>query len=62
MLQNCSTALIWACIEGHHEVVEVLIEAGANLDAQKDVSYGKYQTPSLKSDITNNLHSNIQNV
>ena len=40
MLFDCKygeTALIWACGEGHAEVVEVLIKANAAVDVQDKV-------------------------
>ena len=38
MLQNGKTALIWACVRGHKEVAEMLVKAGADVNAVDKVS------------------------
>ena len=38
-LQDGTTALMAACHQGHCSIVERLIEAGASLDVQRNVSY-----------------------
>ena len=36
--ENGMTALAWAAYEGHEQVVDVLIKAGANPDIQNQVT------------------------
>ena len=36
MFQGGNTALIWAAMEGHVSCVEVLVQAGANLNTQNN--------------------------
>ena len=38
MVQYGTTALIWACRKGHYEVIQMLINAGANCNAVGTVS------------------------
>ena len=37
LLQNGGTALVWASYDGHVEVVQKLLDAGANTDAADEV-------------------------
>ena len=37
-LQNGVSSLMWACLEGHAEVVRMLLSAGAQVNDQKKVS------------------------
>ena len=38
MLQYGKTTLLWACLGGHKEVVEMLMKAGADVNAVDKVS------------------------
>ena len=43
-LQSERTALLWASINGHNKVVEVLLTYGANIEAKDDVSINLCRT------------------
>jgi ankyrin repeat protein len=60
ILQNGNSSLHLACELGHLEVVLLLLDSGANIDAQNDV-YSPSPSPlplsQLKNHSTNALHS-----
>ena len=37
MIQDGTTALMWASMKGHHPVVKYLVQQGANINTQDEV-------------------------